>query len=92
MVKGEVCKTSMQRFESARRLQILLHYIRDSNPRSLLTTRNFPVLDSSAVFLLEMAPGSSRKTVLALLATFMLWTLGDSETKGKRSQVSLRCI
>jgi hypothetical protein len=27
VVKGEVCKTSMQRFESARRLQFLLHLI-----------------------------------------------------------------
>ncbi len=26
VVKGEVCKTSMQRFESARRLQILLDF------------------------------------------------------------------
>jgi hypothetical protein len=26
VVKGEVCKTSMQRFESARRLQLLLHF------------------------------------------------------------------
>ena len=26
VVKGEVCKTSMQRFESARRLQILLYF------------------------------------------------------------------
>ena len=26
VVKGEVCKTSMQRFESARRLQILLYW------------------------------------------------------------------
>jgi hypothetical protein len=26
VVKGEVCKTSMQRFESARRLQILIDF------------------------------------------------------------------
>jgi hypothetical protein len=26
VVKGEVCKTSMQRFESARRLHLLLHF------------------------------------------------------------------
>ena len=28
VVKGEVCKTSMQRFESARRLHFLLDFIR----------------------------------------------------------------
>ena len=35
VVKGEVCKTSMQRFESARRLQILIDFIDNSNPRLL---------------------------------------------------------
>ena len=34
VVKGEVCKTSMQRFESARRLQILLDFVRDSESSS----------------------------------------------------------
>ena len=33
VVKGEVCKTSMQRFESARRLQILIDFIDNSDPR-----------------------------------------------------------
>ena len=30
VVKGEVCKTSMQRFESARRLHILIDFTGDS--------------------------------------------------------------
>ena len=34
VVKGEVCKTSMQRFESARRLHILLDFVRDSESSS----------------------------------------------------------
>ena len=34
VVKGEVCKTSMQRFESARRLQIILDIVRDSESAS----------------------------------------------------------
>ncbi len=30
VVKGEVCKTSMQRFESARRLHIIFDFVDDS--------------------------------------------------------------
>ena len=30
VVKGEVCKTSMQRFESARRLHIIIDFVDDS--------------------------------------------------------------
>jgi hypothetical protein len=36
VVKGEVCKTSMQRFESARRLQFLLNLITIPISRPLL--------------------------------------------------------
>jgi hypothetical protein len=36
VVKGEVCKTSMQRFESARRLQFLLNLITIFISRPLL--------------------------------------------------------
>jgi hypothetical protein len=32
VVKGEVCKTSMQRFESARRLHFLLDFVETPNP------------------------------------------------------------
>lgn len=37
VVKGEVCKTSMQRFESARRLHFPVDITTVSNPRPLLT-------------------------------------------------------
>ena len=41
MVKGEVCKTSMQRFESARRLQFHSISLEIPNPRPLRTKRMF---------------------------------------------------
>ena len=34
VVKGEVCKTSMQRFESARRLHIIFDFVNDSQSAS----------------------------------------------------------
>ena len=44
MVKGEVCKTSMQRFESARRLQFALDIVRDSQSATSSHQKNVPVL------------------------------------------------
>ncbi len=40
VVKGEVCKTSMQRFESARRLQLSLNAPTDTRPQLFLDTNS----------------------------------------------------
>ena len=39
VVKGEVCKTSMQRFESARRLHIIFDFVDDSQSASLFAPK-----------------------------------------------------
>src|SRR5512135_1528462 len=44
VVKGEVCKTSMQRFESARRLQISFEIVDDSQSTPSSHQKNVPVL------------------------------------------------
>ena len=51
VVKGEVCKTSMQRFESARRLHFLLDFIRQPGAHLLeRVLRLSTVLDCFAPF------------------------------------------
>ena len=44
VVKGGVCKTSMQRFESARRLQIIIDFAKNSQPATSSHQKNVPVL------------------------------------------------
>ena len=48
VVKGEVCKTSMQRFESARRLQCGYIFIQQSYPRPRLTKKLSGFVPTSA--------------------------------------------
>lgn len=48
-VKGEVCKTSMQRFESARRLQLTIYFsFNNPSPRPRLTKKSSGFVPTSA--------------------------------------------
>jgi hypothetical protein len=46
VVKGEVCKTSMQRFESARRLHIIFDFVDDSQPATLKNSGFVPTSEA----------------------------------------------
>jgi hypothetical protein len=61
VVKGEVCKTSMQRFESARRLQFLiLKLCAFSKKRRSLIARNTHVCTSAKSLISSLAVNSFR--------------------------------
>jgi hypothetical protein len=58
VVKGEVCKTSMQRFESARRLQTLIDF--SDHSRAFFAKKNPPVLSTPNESTLPCHSHSSR--------------------------------
>ena len=62
VVKGEVCKTSMQRFESARRLQIIFDFVKIPSPRPLRTKKTFRFCANFGVKTAPIASFSSGET------------------------------
>ena len=62
VVKGEVCKTSMQRFESARRLHIIFDFANNSQPATSAHQKTFRFCANFGVKTSPIASLSSGET------------------------------
>src|SRR5262245_26994068 len=80
VVKGEVCKTSMQRFESARRLHIVSDFVDDSQSATSSHKKNVPVLFQLRRQTALIASYSSCETT-----TLRAWVCSTEPLKGSSS-------